>query len=108
MGIRFMEWRGRLQHFGERPLCNLKKERAPHLGRFCLPLCGRCLGLIAGVVLMNAPLVASAVQGIGATARVCCLLVLPVDHVLGRFGISAGSNTRRFMTGVLFAVGVGR
>ncbi len=56
---------------------------------------------------MNAPLVASAMQGLGTPLKVICLLVLPVDHMLGRFGISAGSNTRRFMTGVLFAVGGG-
>lgn len=36
---------------GEAPLCNKRKERAPHIGGFYFLFCWRCTGLIIGAIL---------------------------------------------------------
>lgn len=36
---------------GNTPLCNKRKERAPHIGDLYFILCWRCTGLIIGAIL---------------------------------------------------------
>ena len=96
----------RLDALGTRPLCNGRADRAPRVAGLCLPLCARCLGLVAGGILGQVPGVAVAVQGLGPIGIAGLLLWLPTDHFAGRFGILSGSNAIRFWTGVAFGVGV--
>lgn len=42
----------RLKVLGKKPLCNMKSERAPHIGRFCFFLCWRCTGIVVGIIIV--------------------------------------------------------
>lgn len=108
LGMRVrMRVQERMLAMGQRPLCNLQKSRAPHVAGVCLPLCSRCLGLLAGGCLAIFPWMAETMILIPEPIRWVMLVALPLDHLAGRFGLDPGSNLRRFLTGVVFSIGVG-
>lgn len=89
--------------FGEKPLCNRKPNTAPHIGRFCFPLCWRCTSIIVGffswyTIQLFAPIV-PAFMGI--------IMIIPcaVDGCLQYIKNIESSNNRRIITGLLCGFG---
>lgn len=39
------------ENFGKIPFCNEKPDTAPHLGKFCFPVCWRCFALITSILI---------------------------------------------------------
>ena len=92
----------RLEAAGNRPICNLRKERAPRFRNYCFPLCWRCTSILIGIVF--AGLIERPDVPILAT-----LLILPtmIDGGLQQWYKVESTNTRRILTGLMAGVGVG-
>ena len=101
----------RLKSWGTAPLYNRKPERAPHFGTFCFPLCWRCTGILCGV--MCGPLVLNFLALLGLLERpyiyiLPTLLIVPLvyDGTIQYFFGELSNNTKRFVTGFLFGIGL--
>ena len=85
---------GHLRVFPYAPICNCRRDRALHLGRYRFPLCWRCTAIITVMVAM---------QGTVGPWWLGLLLMLPclVDSLLQyRWGIES-TTARRIATGLL-------
>lgn len=99
---------GRILLIGQVPMCNLRPERAPHLGKFCLPLCWRCTGIILGYIVgyplslwfNKAPIV--------LLRMFALLLVMPTayDGLNQYFFGKQSNNLRRVTTGFIAGIGI--
>jgi uncharacterized membrane protein len=94
-------------HLGRDCLC---RREAPKLGRFTSPLCWRCSGILAGV-LIGAPLLSflpGPIVGEQLLGRVGMVLVLPAAiDVFSQMASTYRSNwLRRLVTGMLLGVGL--
>ncbi|MEK6299288.1 MAG: DUF2085 domain-containing protein [Acidobacteriota bacterium] len=100
--------RNRLHYFGVAPLCNLRPDRALRVGRFVLPLCARCSGVVVGACVSGG-LASSDFLARGLPIYIVILMIMPLaaDGLLQYFGLARSTNPRRFVTGVLFGVAVG-
>lgn len=110
----FENWRACL---GKEPLCNHRPDRGLYIGNFCLPLCARCTGILAGAVgasvvagmLLRLPAILA--QGTAREAGLVLLVGLAmiaptgIDGVIEYwFGVES-NNPRRLITGLLAGVG---
>ena len=94
----------RLKQFGHAPLCNLRPERAFCIGSFVFPICARCTGMVAGVFVFFICRYVGISYSLPVFLLVVMVTPLSVDWFLQRFGILASTNTRRFITGLLFGL----
>lgn len=92
------------QNWGKVPFCNRRPERAPHLGSFVFPICWRCTGLLIGLAVALTIRVVLSLPHYWLISLVCCL-PLGIDWCLQRLDICESTNTRRFLTGFLLALG---
>lgn len=90
--------------YGHVPLCNGRKDRAPHIGEFCFPVCYRCLGNVIGsfvgcVILSTSEYSNNMLPGM--------ILLLPtvIDHYILRKDINGRGNSIRFINGILMGMG---
>ncbi|MCI8992790.1 MAG: DUF2085 domain-containing protein [Eubacterium sp.] len=91
---------------GKVPLCNEKPERAPHIGKFCFPLCWRCTAFAVGV-FVGAYIKTKWQYSFDIKAVVLCLIgILPmaIDGILQEAHICGSTNKRRFFTGLLAGI----
>ena len=91
---------------GKKPLCNGKPERAPHIGKWCFPLCWRCTALIASYTVIT-------IIGyylpfeISVIARLFLIAPLAADGYLSYYtNIHKSSNFLRILTGTLCGLGL--
>lgn len=45
--------KARLPLLGEKPICNARKDSAPHFRNYCFPLCWRCSGVLFSFLILN-------------------------------------------------------
>lgn len=90
--------------WGQAPLCNGRRDRAPHIGEFCFPVCYRCLGNIIGsfvgcVILKTYEYSNNMLSGM--------ILLLPtvIDRFFLRKDTNGRGNSVRFVNGILMGVG---
>lgn len=96
----------RFSRFGNAPLCNLRPERAFRFGSFTLPLCARCTGLIIGTTVFLACLYTNNIITISASFAISLTVPMIIDWFIQRIGLLLSTNTRRFITGLLFGFGI--
>ena len=92
--------------FGEKPLCNGHRERAPHIGAFCFPLCWRCTSFAVSSITTTFFL-----KAIPISTGVCIqsiLLSIPclVDSLLQKYTDYESTNIKRILTGSAAGIGV--
>ncbi len=92
----------RARHLGRLPVCNLRRDRSPGIGRLCFPLCWRCTGIVLSLLLFHY------LYPINLQLITSLLLVAPcaVDGVLQYGFLLESTNPRRFVTGALAGVGL--
>ena len=91
----------RIKNLGYLPICNLKKQRAPHIAGVCLPLCWRCLSIMSIAYLSDHIL--SKLLFLGERNLVSILLIIPcaVDGGIQLIFNIKSTNLRRAITGSL-------
>ena len=90
-------------NFGRVPLCNLRAERAPHIGKFVFPLCWRCTGLLVGGMIATIARLILPVPHCLPIAIASCL-PLAIDWTVQRLEIKESTNWRRLTTGILLGI----
>lgn len=90
------------------PICNGRAERAPHIGRYCFPLCWRCLSIIIGILLYTTYLMVVKVsQNIGMLSMALFLCFPCVaDSFIQRHTSYVSTNFNRCLTGFLAGIGM--
>ena len=78
------------ENFGKIPFCNEKPDTAPHLGKFCFPVCWRCFALITSILITY------------LVAHVWLNMIFPLWI---SFGILS-NNRRRCITGIISGIGI--
>lgn len=93
----------RFSQFGTIPLCNGIATRAMHIGKFCFPLCYRCMFFVIVFIITlykykkETPLMIA----------IICLIPLIIDGGMQTFLGILSTNLRRSLTGGLFGFGMG-
>lgn len=85
-------------------LCHQRPERSPHLWDWQFPLCWRCTGILAGLIVFVILLVATRRLPSQWLSIALCL-PLPLDVLLAIAGAWSGTNTVRCVTGVVWGIG---
>jgi uncharacterized membrane protein len=98
---------GRLLNVGRLPLCNQDARRAPHIGRFCFPLCWRCFGILFGILM--GLYVLEPTMHINGHPILTMLLLMPcaVDGIAQRYFCFQSTTFRRISTGLLAGIASG-
>jgi len=83
-------------------LCHQKPERSFHIGGRQFPVCARCTGIWLGI-----PIAFILLYVFGFRSSIVMLLIIPmiIDGGTQYLGYRESTNTLRFVTGILFAVG---
>ena len=89
---------------GKIPLCNKKKERAPHIFGFCFPLCYRCTGVLIGAVFALITNLTGIIPNNAIVALICVVLMLPliIDGIRQFYFNKLSNNPMRMITGIAF------
>lgn len=100
--------KNRLKYFGEAPLCNLRKERAPIINGKCFVLCWRCTMVIVGMILSVLSLKGKLYFDYGCLI-IAILLMIPmlIDGFRQRYSKYVSTNFKRAVTGFLFGISMG-
>lgn len=97
-----------MEKLGRVPLCNGKAERAPHIGKFCFPLCWRCTSIIAGILIANLmdDYIEMSNQIVGLI--VAALLIAPclIDGLRQKLLNYESTNVKRAITGLIAGIGI--
>jgi uncharacterized membrane protein len=96
----FLRWKNVLH----KPLCNLRRDRAPVLWGVCFPLCWRCTGIITGLLLCWRLRVTDA-TALGRIFFVGLVVPCCVDALLQFIGLES-TNGRRALLGFLAGIGL--
>jgi len=95
----------RIKSIGTLPVCNLNAKRAPHINKFCFPLCYRCSSIILSATLLRISVSLENIRSInpiiGIILSVPCLL----DGINQYLLFNESTNLRRIVTG--FPAGIG-
>ena len=96
----FLKIRNKL--VGLAPICNMRPDRAPHIGKWCFILCWRCTAISIGVVLAS-------LFKTRLTYLLATLLLVPtiIDGVLQYKYEIASNNVRRVSLGLIAGIGIG-
>lgn len=102
--MKFSTFKKYLAMIGKVPLCNKKKERAPHIFGLCFPLCYRCSGIILGAIFCLIINLVKYIPDNLINILICIVLALPliIDGVRQYFFNKLSNNTLRLLTGVFF------
>jgi uncharacterized membrane protein len=85
-------------------LCHQRPERSPHLWEWQFPLCWRCSGILAGLIVFVLLLIATRrLPALNLSVALC--LPLPLDVLLAVAGVWSGANGVRCVTGAMWGVG---
>lgn len=90
--------------FGRVPLCNHRADRGIFIHGFCLPLCARCTGILAGAVIGT---IIIRMGGLRLPAVPGILLIIPtaIDGAVEYLAGIESNNPRRLITGFLAGFG---
>jgi uncharacterized membrane protein len=95
----------RLNCIGRKPICNLKCERAPKIGKFVFFFCFRCTGAILGGAFAS-----QMSHRFPETKSIPLLFLstapLVIDGFIQKLKIKESTNLRRLTTGFLFGIGI--
>ena len=93
-----------LSMVGKVPLCNKKKERAPHIFGFCFPLCYRCTGILIGAVFALITHLAGIIPDNLTVCLLCVILMFPliIDGIRQSYFNQLSNNPIRMITGIAF------
>lgn len=83
--------------------CHCRCDRSFHYKGYQFPLCARCTGELAGIVLSVAVF-----RFWKPTVDISCIMLLPliIDGLIQRLTVYESTNIRRLITGVLFGIGL--
>lgn len=100
------------EDFGKKPLCNHRADRGIYIHGFCLPLCSRCTGLLAGsnagaaaLHLMGRAGKSSIRPAVGLGIGTAMLVPTAIDGTAEYFAGKESNNRRRLLTGLLAGAG---
>ena len=100
----------RVRGVGKIPICNLRADRAPHIGNFCLPLCWRCTAIATGIIVFKQVLSKIPLTGVNQWIPlfVAGLMILPtaIDGVRQYIFKRESTNVRRIWTGLSCGCGL--
>lgn len=88
------------------PLCNHKKETAPHIFGATFCLCWRCTGVMLAFILMV--LIREIIMPLLNTVNffgIILMIPMMLDGYFQYFRKKESTNRRRFVTGFLFGIG---
>ena len=99
----------RLSFFSIKPLCNLKEERALHIGNFVFPLCFRCMFIFIFFILSFLIFINKKIKLDKRLLIVSIISLIPmiIDGSIQTFFNIESTNVRRSITGSLFGFGIG-
>lgn len=87
--------------FGAKCGCHQRADRSFFIGRWQMPVCARCTGVLIGHIIGTALWK----KHISSWAAVCCCEVMFADWLLQRLEIKESSNPRRLVTGIIGGFG---
>lgn len=96
-----------IERIGKAPLCNGRPERAPHVGRFCFPLCWRCTGIGIGVLALSLLELPYFYIHSADGLMIAALLLAPclLDGLEQTISDYESTNRIRFVSGLLAGIG---
>lgn len=99
----------RLSFFSIKPLCNLKEERALHIGNFVFPLCFRCMFIFIFFIFSFLIFINKKIKLDKRILIVSLIILIPmiIDGSIQTFFSIESTNVRRSITGSLFGLGLG-
>ena len=99
----------RMSFFSIKPLCNLKEERALHIGNFVFPLCFRCMFIFIFFILSFLIFIKSKIKLNKYLFIISSIILIPmiIDGSIQTFFSIESTNIRRSITGSLFGLGLG-
>lgn len=99
----------RMSFFSIKPLCNLKEERALHIGNFVFPLCFRCMFIFIFFILSFLIFIKSKIKINKYLFIISLIILIPmiIDGSIQTFFSIESTNVRRSITGSLFGLGLG-
>lgn len=95
---------------GKIPFCNKRCDRAPHIGRFCFPLCWRCTAILISSITFYFIIIKTKAYT-KFNIFICvfsfiCLLPSVIDWIIQIKGIKESNNLKRALTGTIFGLGM--
>ncbi|MBU2524006.1 DUF2085 domain-containing protein [Patescibacteria group bacterium] len=95
----------RISQIGKKPICNLRCERTPKYKGVVFLFCYRCTGVIIGGIF------AAILKYLALSYSSWILLLLLtapliIDGFIQKLKIKESNNLKRFVTGILFGVGL--
>lgn len=103
----------RIKNIGRVPICNCRKDRAPHIGEYSFVLCWRCTSILSVFYLMKALSVNEIINHYWTNHThnwlvLSFLLIVPtVIDGIRQYGFGVEStNPRRITTGLLAGIGL--
>lgn len=103
--MRFDELRNSI---GREPLCNHRPDRGLYIRGFCLPLCARCTGILAGAIAASTVRQVLDIHEAGLLPLILSLVMIAPTGIDGLveygFGIES-NNPRRLVTGLIAGAG---
>ncbi|MDR0460817.1 MAG: DUF2085 domain-containing protein [Nitrososphaerota archaeon] len=92
------------KRFGLNFFCHRLEERCIKIGKHTSFLCARCTGLVTGAGLAVVLLAVSVTLPLYVLGLIC--LPLLIDGFTQLFNLRKSNNPLRFISGILFAVGI--
>lgn len=103
----------RIKHIGKLPICNCRKDRAPHIGDYCFILCWRCTSILFSFYMLKLFQVEEIIQSLWNDYLLYLLvsaiaLIVPtgVNGVRQYFFGIESTNQKRIWTGLLAGIGL--
>lgn len=92
----------RFQSIGIKPLCNMRADRAPHIGKYYFVLCWRCSSISIGMLLSYSYITV-------LSPNIAIYLIIPTvaDSILQYYVNIESSNIRRLVSGLFAGIGIG-
>ena len=99
----------RVSFFANKPLCNLREDRALHIGNFVFPLCFRCMFIFIFFISSFILFIKKKVKFNKMLFLISFLILIPmiIDGSVQTFLSVESTNLRRSITGSLFGLGLG-
>ena len=99
----------RMSFFSIKPLCNLKEERALHIGTFVFPLCFRCMFIFIFFISSFLIFINKKIKLDKRILIVSLIILIPmiIDGSIQTFFSIESTNVKRSITGGLFGLGLG-
>ena len=99
----------RVSFFANKPLCNLREDRALHIGNFVFTLCFRCMFIFIFFISSFILFIKKKVKFNKMLFLISFLILIPmiIDGSVQTFLSVESTNLRRSITGSLFGLGLG-